>query len=178
MEDAGRRRWKRERRRKKRRSCRGRLSRTGSKDNKLVGLIYRLVGLEWLKKYPPILKKSRQWKQVGLFLITQTVLFDLGCINGLKNLKRLDELKSDSISFTAKQLLSLHGTFPWVTAGRCTLLTGPSGLRPRPRSSHPTPLPSPSLPEIHHPSQGCSRHQAPSALEQRFSYCSRVSSAR
>lgn len=33
---------------KRSRSCRGRLSRTGSKDNKLVGLIYRLVGLERL----------------------------------------------------------------------------------------------------------------------------------
>lgn len=130
------------------------------------------------KKYPLISKRVAEWKQVGLFLSTQTVLFDLGCINVLKNLKCLDKLKSDSVSFAAKQLLSPRGTSPRVTAGRCTLPTGPYSLRPRSRSSHPTPLPSPSLPEIHLPSQSRSRQQAPSALEQGFSYGSRLSGAR
>lgn len=50
LSEGGKRRRKRvrERKRRRRRSCRGRLSRTGSKDNKLVGLIYGLVELEWL----------------------------------------------------------------------------------------------------------------------------------
>lgn len=50
-------------------------------------------------------KKSRQWKQVGLFLITRRVLFDLGCINVLENMKCLDKLKSDNIPCMAKWLL-------------------------------------------------------------------------
>lgn len=70
-----------------------------------------MAGLQMLqKKISADFKKSRQWKQVGLFLITQAVLFDLGCINVLKNLKCLDKLKSDNIPFMAKWLLSPLGT--------------------------------------------------------------------
>lgn len=47
-EHAGRRKGRRKRRKRRERSCRGRLSRTGSKHNNLADLIYRLMGLERL----------------------------------------------------------------------------------------------------------------------------------
>lgn len=61
------------------------------------------------KKITADFKKSRQWKQVGLFLIARRVLFDLGCINVPENLKCLDKLKSDIIPSMAKGLLSPLG---------------------------------------------------------------------
>lgn len=78
-----------------------------------------MAGLQMLQKKIIVdFKKSRQWKQVGLFLITHRVLFDLGCINVLKNLKCLDKLKSDNIPSMAKCLLSPLGRAccPWPGA--------------------------------------------------------------
>lgn len=96
------------------------------------------------KKYPLISKRVAEWKQVGLFLSTQTVLFDLGCINVLKNLKCLDKLKSDSISFAAKQLLSPRGTSPPGDGG--AMHAADRSLQP------PTPVPQqPSIPRRCHP---------------------------
>ena len=121
-----------------------------------------MAGLQVLqKKYPLILKRSLQWKQVGLFLITQTVLFDLGCINVLKNLKCLDKLKSDSVSFTAKQLLPAQGP---SSADSGAMHAAHRPLQP------PAPQQlSPSRPETHRPGHSCCRHQAPGALGQGLS---------
>lgn len=72
-QDAGRKKGKRKRRKRRERSCRGSLSRTGSKHNNLVGLICRLMGLEWLdckccrKKYPLILKKVANGNRLVYF---------------------------------------------------------------------------------------------------------------
>lgn len=48
--------------------------------------------------------------ETGWFTFNHSVLFDLGCINVLKNLKCLGKLKSDNIPFMAKSLLSPLGT--------------------------------------------------------------------
>lgn len=153
MDDAGRRRRrKREKRRKKRRmSCRGTLHRTGSKHNKLVGLIYSLAGLDgWIanaaEKLSADFKKSRRM-ETGWFIFKHSVLFDfLGCINVLKNLKCLDKLKSESISFAAKQLLSPRGTSPPGDSGAMHAadrsLQPPAPVPQQPSHAAATPFPT------------------------------------
>lgn len=154
-----------EEKRQRRRSCTGRLNITRSKDIKIVGLIYRLVGLEWLdckrcrksicqfRKSIRRFQKSLRWKLVGLLLITQTVLFDLGCINVLKNLKHLEELQPDS-PFTA----------PFARP-RCSGAMDGS----RPLTSHPVPRPSPFPPEILPPAKAAAETER---LEPGGSSCS------
>lgn len=100
--------------------------------------------------------------ETGWFTFNRSVLFDLGCINVLKNLKCLGKLKSDNIPFMAKSLLSPLGTV-------CTA-DGPEPLTHTAASPFPTWNP--------HPSQSHRGCQAPSALEQGLSCCSQVSGAR